>query len=76
MCIRDRYVRCRTCHFGSIETEFGEDQCPDCSSTMFVLVERCEHDNIDRHPTALILDGDGTEMMEWCDGAGIGDNDG
>lgn len=33
------YVRCRTCHFGSIETEFGEDQCPDCSSTMFVPVE-------------------------------------
>ena len=33
------YVRCRTCHFGSIETEYGEDQCPDCSSTLFVPVE-------------------------------------
>ena len=39
-----------------------------------VPVEPCEHGNYDRHPTALVLDGNGTEMMKWCPGAGIGDN--
>ena len=61
------YVRCRTCHFGSIETEFGEDQCPDCSSTMFVPVEPDMVLLIDKHG----IEGEPFNRNFHDDGAGL-----
>lgn len=59
------FIRCPSCNgLGEVETTLGFDQCPDCSSTLFVPLSRCL-----LHPMRNEAAHNPFDSRSWGDGA-------